>query len=220
MDESIENRGLSPIIVTEFAATEWHERHHSLTMSYSTLQPPFTLKFREMSKKELKDYFAWFQNIMPQRLDELRRAVQEVPGFEAWQADFTPASLDQLGEWFAAQVETRPRTQEEIQEIESRSSFPIEIPGEDLTNRTFSLAMDIGMYFSQVFLKNHPALRWDQQFGNRKDAYYGQPILMGFGPVPFNPVWLLVTLAYGVVSKRKTGKSLHDLYDIWAKMIK
>ncbi len=189
-------------------------------MTYATIQSPFTLKFREMPKEELKDYFAWFQNISLQRLDELTNAVKQTPGFETWRADFTPASLDRLGEWFAAQVETRPRTGDEIQEIRNRSSIPIEIPEEELTNRTFSLAMDTGMYFSQVFLKNHDALQWDQRFGNKTDADYGQPVLVGFGPVPLNPVRLLITLAYGVVSKRKTGKSLRELYDIWAKMIR
>ena len=188
-------------------------------MTYEIIQPTFTLKFREMSKRELKDYYAWFQNILPQRLDELTHAVQQSSGFETWQADFTPTSLDLLGNWFAAQVETRPRTKEEIQEIESHLSFPIEIPEEDLTNRTFSLAMDVGMYLSQVFLKNYPALRWDQPFGSKKSVDYGQPVLVEFGASPFNPVYMLVTLAYGVVSKRKTGKSLHELYDIWAKMI-
>jgi len=189
-------------------------------MTYATIQPPFTLKFREMSKKELKDYFAWFQDVLPQRLDELARAVHGTTGFEAWQLDFTPASLELLGNWFVTQVETRPRTQDEIEEIASRSSFPIEIPGEDLTNRTFSLAMDVGMYLSQVFLKNHTVLRWDQPFGNKKFVDYGQPVLMGFGAVPFNPVRMLMTLSYGVVSKNDSGKSLRDLYDIWAKLIK
>jgi hypothetical protein len=186
-------------------------------MTYATIQPPFTLKFREMPKKELTDYFAWFRNIQPQRLDELANAVKQTPGFEAWKADFTPASLDRMGEWFAEQIKTRLRTEEEILQIRDQSSIPIEIPGEELTNRTFSLAMDIGMYFSQVLLKNHPTLQWEQQFGNKKDADYGQPVLVGFGPVAFNPVRLMVTLAYGVVSKKKTGKSLRELYDIWAK---
>ena len=186
-------------------------------MTYATIQPPFTLKFREMSKTELKDYFTWFQNILSQRMDELVSAVKQTPGFETWEADFTSESLDRLGEWFAARVETRSRTKDEIQEIEGRSTCPIEVPGEELTNSTFSLAMDVGMYLSQVFLKNYPALRWDQPFGNKRDSDYGQPVLVGFGAVPFNPVWMLVTLAYGVISKRKTGKNLRELYDTWAK---
>lgn len=188
-------------------------------MTYTTIQPPFTLKFREMSKKELKDYFAWFQNILPHRLDELASAVQKTPGFETWRADFTPESLGLLGEWFAAQVAMRPRTKDEIQEIKWNSAYPIDVPGEELTNRTFSLAMDVGMYLSQVFLKKHPTLRWDQPFGNKKFVDYGQPVLMEFGVVPFNPVRMLVTLAYGVASKSDSGKSLRELYDIWSKLI-
>lgn len=189
-------------------------------MAYAKIQPPFTLKFREMPKKELKSYFVWFQNIMPQRLEELTNAVKQTPGFDTWRADFTPASLGRLGEWFAEQVETRPRTDDETREIRGRSSISMEIPEEELTNRTFSLAIDIGMYFSQVFLKNYPVLRWEQQFGNKRDADYGQPVLVGFGPVPLNPVRLLVTVAYGVVGGRKSGKSLRELYDIWEKMIR
>jgi hypothetical protein len=70
--------------------------------------------------------------------------VRETPGFESWQPDCTPASLDALGQWFAEQVETRSRTQGERQAINDRLVFQMDIPAEELTNRTFSLAMDIG----------------------------------------------------------------------------
>lgn len=189
-------------------------------MSYATIQPPFTLQFREMSKKELTSYFEWFQGILPQRLEQLINAVKETPGFADWKADFSPASLDLLGRWFAMQVETRPRTLDEVQEIESRSAYPVEVPDEDLTNRTFSIAMDVGMYLSHVFLTNHPGLRWEQTFGNKKAIDYGQPVLTGFGVAEFNPVHMMVTLAYGVASRKKNGSRLRELYDIWSKMIK
>jgi hypothetical protein len=188
-------------------------------MTYQIIQPPFTLKFREMSKQELEDYFVWFQNILPQRLDILMCAAQQKTEFEIWQPDFTPLSLDLLGMWFAAEVETRVRTSDEFREIERLLPFPIDIPREDLTNRTFSLAIDIGMYLSQVLIKNHPGLEWRQQFRNKKDADYGQPVLVGFGQVPFNPVSIVVTLAYGIASKKKTGKNLRQIYDIWSKMV-
>jgi hypothetical protein len=189
-------------------------------MPYATIQPPFTLKFREMSKQELKDYFRWFFDVLPQRTSALAEAVRQSPGFETWQPDQTSASLNALGEWFAVQAETRQRTSDERQEIASRSSFPIEVPNEELTNRTFSLAMDIGMYLSQVFLKNHPSLQWEQPFSNKKFIDYGQPVLVGFGAVPFNPVRMLVTHAYGLVSKKEAGKGLRELYEIWSKMVR
>jgi hypothetical protein len=189
-------------------------------MAYTTIQPPFTLKFGEMSKHELKDYFRWFFDVLPQRTGELAEAMRQSPGFETWQPDQTPASLDALGEWFAVQAETRQRTPDERQEITSRSSYPIEVPNEELTNRTFSLAMDIGMYLAQVLLKNFPSLRWEQPLGDKKFADYGQPVLVGFGPVPLNPVRIAVTLAYGLVSKKQSGKRLREVYDYWSKRVR
>ena len=37
-------------------------------MKYQIIQPPFTLKFREMSKEELKEYYKWFMAVMPNRI--------------------------------------------------------------------------------------------------------------------------------------------------------
>jgi len=188
-------------------------------MPYAAIQPPFTLKLREMPKKELHSYYQWFMESLPQRVNELAEAVRQTPGFECWQADCTPSSLDGLGEWFARQVEVRNRTQEEIQTIQNRQAFPIDIPREELTNRTFSLAMDIGMYLSQVFLKNHPFLKWEQPLGNKRFVDYGQPSLAGFGPVTLNPVGIVITFTYGLNSKRRTGAGLREIYDIWSKKV-
>jgi hypothetical protein len=91
--------------------------------------------------------------------------VKSSPLFENWQPDFTPRSLDALGNWFATQIETRPRTREEIAEFDAQVPFPIERSAVELTNRTFSLAMDIGMYLAQVFLRNHPSVKMDQPLG-------------------------------------------------------
>lgn len=188
-------------------------------MPYATIQPPFTLKLREMASKELHRYFQWFMDVLPQRVNELAEAVRQTPGFGSWQADCTPGSLDGLGEWFAGQVEVRNRTQEELQTIQNHQVFPIDIPGEELTNRTFSLAMDVGMYLGQVFLKNYPSLKWEQPLGNKRFVDYGQPSLTGFGSVTLNPVGITVTLAYAVASKNKRHKRLREIYDYWAQRV-
>jgi hypothetical protein len=188
-------------------------------MPYSTIQPPFTLKLRDMPKKELHQYYQWFMDILPHRLDELVAAVNETPGFESWHADYTPASLETLGKWFAENVETRSRTQDELRAIKERLVFPMDIPTEELTDRTFSLAMDIGMYFSQVLLKNYPSLRWEQPLGNKRFADYGQPCLVGFGPVSANPVRIGHVFAHGLADKKYTSKRLREVYDYWAQRV-
>lgn len=190
-----------------------------LAMPYAIVQPPFTLNLREMPKSGLKCYFQWFMDVLPQRVKELAEAVRETPGFEAWQADNTPASLSTLGEWFIGQIETRDRTQEEVHEIRRRQEVQMDVPSEELTNQTFSLAMDIGMYLSLVLLKTHPSLKWEQPLGGKRFVDYGQPSLSGFGRTTLNPVRIVVTLAYELASKKRSGNGLREIFDIWSKMV-
>jgi len=187
-------------------------------MSYEIIEPPFTLKFREMSKKELKDYYAWFMNVMPERINVLVDAVTSTLGYEEWNPDSTPQSLDTLGKWFLMLADKRPRTQEEIDAIQNQTPFNFAVPDQELTNKTFSIAIDIGMYLSQVFLKNHDGLEWSQPFNNKRYVDYGQPVLLGFGAAPFNPVRMVVVQAYGLDNRTRTGKILSELYKIWSDM--
>lgn len=188
-------------------------------MSYDIIKPPFTLQFKEMDKKELKDYSKWFHEVRPTRIQELTRAIKHTHGFEQWEPDVSPESLNDLGAWFASKVSTRERSLAEIEEIESRLPYPIEIEGVELTNMTFSLAIDVGMYLSEVFLRNYPTIRWDQQFGSKNFVDYGQPVLVGFGVVPFNPVRVAITLAYGIAKGQSNSSRLREIYNIWAEKV-
>jgi hypothetical protein len=181
-------------------------------MGYQTIQPPFTLQFDRMTKKELQDYFQWFQAVMPDRILELARAVKQSPGYETWKPDYTPESLGSLGNWLATHVETYQRTPAELEGIRSQTPYRFEISDSELTNQTFSLAMDVGMYLAQVFLRNHPSLKWGQILqGSKRYIDYGQPVIEGFGVTPLNPVRIAVTLAYGLANKTKTGARLREL---------
>jgi hypothetical protein len=189
-------------------------------MAYEIIQPPFTLKFHEMSKQELINYASWFHGIAPERLAQLESAVQETRGYEAWEGSFRPESLDALGEWFAEEVNTRPRSSDEIAEIKARGEWMMAVPEVELTNRSFSLAIDVGIYVARMFEQNYPQqLSWKQFLDNKKFADYGQPVLTGFGPVPLNPIRIAVTLAYGLASRRQTGKRLREIYDYWARQV-
>ena len=64
---------------------------------YNTIQPPLRLKFSDMPKKELRDYYRWFQDVIPDRIKQLADAVESTAGFEDWRPDYTPSSLKALG---------------------------------------------------------------------------------------------------------------------------
>jgi hypothetical protein len=184
-------------------------------MPYETIRPPFTLDFFAMSREELKGYREWFFSVMPARTAMLESAVRE--SVSSWKADHSPDSMLALGEWFETQVETRPRTAQEREQILADSPYPIPVSGEELTLRSFSLAMDIGMYWGQTTVLSVPETHWDQKLKNKRDADYGQPVVVGMGKVAMNPVALCVTLAYGIAAKVKRGSRLRELYDLWVK---
>jgi hypothetical protein len=104
-------------------------------MAYAIIQPPFTLDFRNMSKKELRAYAEWFHHVLPERVAELTNAVKGTRGYESWDPNLTPESLGVLGRWFEGQVEARAKTGEEMGETNARLTFPIDVPNEELTNK-------------------------------------------------------------------------------------
>lgn len=183
-------------------------------MSYSIIQPPFTLKFRTMSKRELADYFSWFMTVMPERIGILEEIVRTTSGYEAWRADYMPGSLDDLGLWYADQVSTRDRTPQEVAEIREVHSLSQPISTSELTNRTYSLAMDIGMYLGEAVRRTHSdRLRWGQLLKNKRDADFGQVSIMGSCPMVMNPVGLVVSLAWGILTKKRDGAWLREIYN-------
>jgi hypothetical protein len=188
-------------------------------MTYKINQPPFTLDFPKMSKKELRAYAVWFHAVSDERISELSKVITSTIGFENWVADLKPPSLDRLGEWYATQVEARIRTTEEMKYWTEGQKLSIEVKNKELTNKTFSMALDIGFYLGRVFISEFPNLRWSQSFGSKNFIDYGQPILLGFGSVPLNPVRLVVVLARGLVDGTQSGKGLREIFEVRSKRV-
>lgn len=175
---------------------------------------------RDLPKQDVKAYFEWFLSLIQERMQALPNAVNATSGFEAWCPDYTPTSLELLGKWFACQVATRKRTQQEIAAITAQSRYPIEIPQDELTNHTFAVAHDVGIYFAEVLRHQYPSLQWKQVVGSKNNIDFGRAALSGFGKVDFTPVHIAITLAYAIAAKKDDGRKLRNLYDVWVTFIK
>lgn len=187
-------------------------------MAYTNIQPPFDLNFRVASKRVLVDYFHWFMDQTRVRPAILEHAVKETPGFTSWKADLSKESLSKLGEWFALVAETRQRSQSELDEIKENMTFPMEISENDLTIKTFSISVDIGIYFALTMIKNNPSLNWTHDLSRRDNHSYGRAVVSGFkANMTLDPVGIAVTLAYGLADKSRTGTRLARIYEVWEK---
>lgn len=189
---------------------------------YSIFHPPFSIAFKEMEKKVARNYLEWFLEQIPKRVLILANYVQSFSGYDNWRSDLTPSSLDGLGKWFFENVTIRKRSGTEIENIYSNGPDwfkNIEIPDYELTDRTLSFSIDIGMYLSQVLMQNIPDLRWKIGPKPMKSIDYQQPVLTGTGKLNFNPIHITITLAYGIANRTKGPERLRELYDIWANLL-
>ena len=178
----------------------------------------FDVGLGDASIEAIRDYGAWFRRLLPDRVAELTSEVRQTADLAKWEADHTPDSLRALEVWFATRVETRPRSADELDAIRRRLALPIELPKETLTDRTRSLATDLGMYFGEVVLKNVPGTRWEQVTkGSRRFIDYGQPVVVGTGKVPLNPLRVITMTAWRVAGGGVAD--LADLYGTWSGML-
>jgi hypothetical protein len=197
--------------------------------SYEIIKPPFTLHLQEMNKREIGEYCTWYIEQIPVRIVILQQTVNHSHDYRDWEANYSPESLDSLGEWFVAQIESRDLDEGEIKDTLSNAPkwfSQIEYPKQKLTNRTFSIAFDVGMYISQVFIRNARSIKWKcMKTVSKNNIHYGQPVLEGFdGPkgnkgLYFNPSYMIIVLANGIRFNEKTGKHLKILYDKWIEYI-
>jgi hypothetical protein len=194
--------------------------HNEETMSinYNLIQPPYKLNFKLMDRKQANEFSNWFITQIPERITELTRYVKSTPGFENWDANLSPNSLDDLGTWFYSHVQTRPRSKQETEAIYSNSPGwfkQIEIPDYDISGLTISICIDIGMYICQILLMNMQGLRWEVVTKPKNNVNFQMPVLKGDGKLSFSPIQLLTTLAYGIAAGTKKAKDLRDLYETW-----
>ena len=176
--------------------------------------------FLEMDKNKIKEFYQWFMESLPYCIEELMQMVVNTPGFEEWNADDSPNSLNELGAWFARKVEKQDFTLEEIEAIKSKQVKPTNFATWELTDETKSLALYVGMYYGEVAIKNSPLLSWTQLLGSRKLADYGQPVLGGAGVVPINPVRVAHSIACGFIDNgTRDGMDLRKAYDYWEKLV-
>jgi len=187
-------------------------------MDYDTLRSQGRLRIEKMSRRELKGFYSWFLDAIPERISSLEKAVKESEGFELWLANFEPSSLFQLGEWFRTRVQVRSRTSQEMASIRQRWSVPVEIPTWELTDRTISVAWDVGMYFGETVRKCIPNVRWSQALGKRQDVNYEYPVLLGFGRTYLNPVSTMITVASGLADGQYSEDELHKCFLAWKRL--
>ncbi len=192
-------------------------------MEYLLMQPPFEMKpFKDMTKKEAQSHFDWYVWEIPTRIELLKNAYSATSGIEKEDLDYSSESLIKLWQWYINNADI----EEKFEEGESleREKYPEWIQ-KNLSNKKISIgwmsiAMDIAIYFSECFIKDHGTIRWGFVSKPKSLAYINKPVLVGFkNGLDLDSTNIIRVLTSKIVDGEKNPNALLKIYKTWSEKV-
>ncbi len=198
-------------------------------MKYQLNNPEYLHRFdfATSTHQDAKNYFSWYIAQIPLRCPILEAAIQTTNQiFANWQANYTAESLKLLGKWFYQAAKWEPTSEEFRQNYlkKAQVNLPehlwsiIETPKFVLTQQTWSLIIDLGMYFGETLRQNTANVKWHLWTkGGKKDADYHQPILVNSAlKRTCNPQRLMRVMALHFCERTQSPERLYELFELRA----
>lgn len=185
------------------------------------MTPPFEIKpFEKMTKKESQIYFDWFVSEVPKRVELIKKAYLETGGAKLEDLDLSPQSLVNLWTWFVPKIVTVTKSDEEIED--ELKNVPEWFKDKIIENKkklsvgSLSLAMDIAIYFAEVFIHNCDKLYWGFVTKPKSLVYVNSPVIMGFSTeIELDPRNLVYNLTLKVINGNAENEDLFNIFKVW-----
>lgn len=191
-------------------------------MKYQLMESPLKGKdFVDFTKKEAKIYFEWYLSEFDNRMEQLDRYIKATSN-KVVQLDYTVESLIPLWDWFEDNIFSNPRTEEEVaEEMTGKPEWmrPWIAESQKIELITWAIAMDIAIYFGEVFRKNNSGIKWGHVTKPKSHVSYNRPVLYGFvGNVAFDTRLIVKTCTRKSTIERDSER-LFNLYYKWIRNI-
>ena len=196
--------------------------------NYEFLVPPLNKPFDELTFQEATDYFEWFVDSIPERIEYLRSVTNLI-------FDYSPESLITLWKWVIEQADVEKAPKNQIKELKRNlKSIPYDMAETILTENSSQFTLqteymlrDVAMYFGEVCVKNNQSIYWGFHTDIEKDSFVNRPLLMGFldkdfSPpfqAEFDPIFTVRCIAYNIIDGDESKYDLKQIYDKWKRMM-
>ncbi|MGE7667141.1 hypothetical protein ACQKMN_15650 [Ureibacillus composti] len=191
-------------------------------MEYPLMDPPFEIKsFEKMTKKEAQIHFDWYVREVPKRVELIKKAYLETSGGKLEDLDLSSNSLVHIWKWFIPRIVTITKSDEEIEdELKNAPEWLKEKVIENkkkLTVGSLSLAMDLAIYFAEVFIHNFDKLYWGFVTKPKSLIYVYSPVIMGFSTgIELDPRNIVYNLTLKIINdKRANEEDLFNIFKAW-----
>ncbi|MCR6545559.1 hypothetical protein NVS47_08550 [Dehalobacterium formicoaceticum] len=190
-------------------------------MIYKMMEPPFEMNdFELMNKKEAKQHFDWYVAQIPERIVMLQEYLSIIAEKEI-HLDYGVDSLRTVWELFETEIKLVPKSKEEIEkELKETPDWILdEIELTNLSQETLIVAMDIAIYFAEVFVKNNEGIYWSFYTKPKSRSSVNRPILLGFkNGADMDPRVILLNCCDDSLHNNDP-ELLVKLYHIWCEKI-
>lgn len=189
---------------------------------YKMMIPPFEMdEYSKLTKQQAQEYFDWFTTQIPERIEILLGAIESSGEQNLEQFDMTPESLKPLWSWLKKNIKTTPKSQAEMNELKRTLPNRIfeDVNDWKLDSSTLVLAMDVSLYFAEVFLKNYSNLYWNILSKPKSHVDLSKPVIIGFKNAPLYSPRIIRNLC-SCYAEGDSSKSLLSLYEVWKSFIK
>ncbi|WP_026518542.1 hypothetical protein [Butyrivibrio sp. MC2021] len=190
-------------------------------MNYELSIPPFENKdYDDMTPKEARQYFKWFVNNIPNRLNMFEAKLIEEGVIK--KLEFTEDMIITIWQWYESKIDTKILSEEEYkQKIEGQPDFVIPfISNWGFTEETSLYCLDIAIFFAQVFIHNHDRIHWDLVTRSKRYVYRNKPVLSGFDHnVRMHPTTIVYNMTLKTLTTGKNPLRLLEKYHFWQNCI-
>lgn len=197
-------------------------------IDYDILIPPINKPIAEFNKYETDNYFNWFIEKIPERLDYLKFKCSTDLGIQEDLIDLSPESLIVIWDWFL-----------KIVEIEDNQNYNpgifVSISNKQLTLESEYIIRDIAMYVGETFIRNVNGIKWSYNKPPKMDVNDNMPLLAGFMfkncktlfktkqvinnfQEVFEPVGMVRVQALKILDNTQNRNDLYNLFSIWLEL--
>lgn len=145
---------------------------------------PTTTGYDYFTASQAKDYFNWFMQIMPKRIEYMLSMCSAESGVSVDRLRIFPDGFLDIWRWFLTRQTLRDTTAEEIAAFERNGGHLLGetwVPKRILDETTECLHIDIGMFFGDQFIKHYPNdLEWNYFLKPKSDILVKAPVVCGF----------------------------------------
>lgn len=191
---------------------------------YEIVRLPFSQPIEELSRKEARLFFYWFLEHRQERLQQLQNAIDSGRTFP-FVLDFDPGKLDLLGVWLDRHTTTEPLSEElrekyrgQIGQLNSPLSSLADklVSQPHMSEETYSLSFDLGIYFGEMLLRLFPTSEWIFPRRSPSDVAYNYPALRAGSSKRYCSPSLIARVIGSISAERRESyKELPRIFQVW-----